>query len=55
MFSWMVRARFAIFSRPIEPVHPVHRYMMEIAMMLRPAAAYPVNSGLVRKGCNEGM
>lgn len=55
MYGWMAMARFALFGRDLPKGEPVFWFMMQIAMFLGFATAYPVNWWLVRRGIKEKM
>jgi hypothetical protein len=57
MFAWMAVTRFALFPEPtrIHPNMAVFWFMMQIAMIVGWATAYPANVWLLRKGWKEKM
>ena len=55
MYGWMALVRFAIFGRDLPKSSPVFWFMMQIAMFLGFATAYPVNWWLIRRGIKEKM
>jgi len=57
MFAWMAITRFALFPEPrrIHPNMAVFWFMMQIAMIVGWATAYPANLWLIRKGWKEKM
>ncbi|MGN6625416.1 MAG: DUF4396 domain-containing protein [Tepidisphaeraceae bacterium] len=55
MYGWMAIATFAIFGHEIPKDSPVFWFMMQIAMLLGFATAYPVNVWLVKRGIKEKM
>lgn len=55
MYGWMAIARFALIGHPFEKSSPVFWVMMQIAMLVGFATAYPVNVLLLRYGLKERM
>jgi hypothetical protein len=57
MFGWMALTRFVFFPEPhrIHPNMAVFWFMMQIAMIVGWATAYPANTWLLRKGWKEKM
>jgi hypothetical protein len=57
MFVWMALTRFVFFPEPrrIFPNMAVYWFMMQIAMIIGWATAYPGNVWLIRKGWKEKM
>lgn len=57
MFGWMAITRFLVFPEParIHPNMAVFWFMMQIAMIVGWATAYPANVWLLRKGWKEKM
>ncbi|HWR16454.1 MAG TPA: DUF4396 domain-containing protein [Terriglobales bacterium] len=57
MFAWMALTRFVFFPEPtrIHPNMAVFWFMMQIAMIVGWATAYPANVWLLRKGWKEKM
>jgi hypothetical protein len=57
MFAWMALTRFAFFPEPrrIYPDMAVFWFMMQIAMIIGWATAYPANAWLIRNGWKEKM
>ena len=55
MYGWMAICFFLIFKQQIKPSDPVFWFMMQIAMLIGFATAYPVNWGLIKKGIKEAM
>ena len=57
MFVWMALTRFVFFPEPhrIHPDMAVFWFMMQIAMMIGWATAYPANVWLLKKGWKEKM
>ena len=55
MYGWMAIATFLIFGHEIPKSSPVFWFMMQIAMLVGFATAYPVNWWLVRSGVKEKM
>jgi Domain of unknown function (DUF4396) len=57
MFGWMALTRFVFFAEParIHPNMAVFWFMMQIAMIVGWATAYPANAWLLRKGWKEKM
>ncbi len=55
MFVWMLLTRFVFFVHDLPPTDPVYWFMMQIAMLVGFATAYPMNRWLIRKGWKEAM
>ena len=55
MYGWMAISFFLIFHRKIPTTEPLFWFMMQIAMLLGFATAYPTNWWLVKKGIKEAM
>lgn len=55
MFVWMLLTRFVFLKRDLPPTEPVYWFMMQIAMLIGFATAYPMNRWLIRKGWKEAM
>jgi Domain of unknown function (DUF4396) len=55
MYGWMAVVRFALFGRELPKSDPTFWFMMQLAMFLGFATAYPLNWWLVRKGIKEQM
>lgn len=55
MFVWMLLTRFVFFGRDLPPTNPVYWFMMQIAMLVGFATAYPMNGWLIKKGWKEAM
>jgi hypothetical protein len=55
MFVWMLLARFVIFRHELSPTGAVYWLMMQIAMLVGFATAYPMNRWLIIKGWKEAM
>jgi Domain of unknown function (DUF4396) len=56
MFGWMALVYFVLFPSPhLHPSGAVFWFMMQIAMMVGWAIAYPANVWLIKKGWKEKM
>lgn len=55
MFAWMILVQLVLFPRHLDPLQPTYWFMMQIAMLLGFATAYPVNWWLLRRGIKEAM
>ncbi|HEY4187432.1 MAG TPA: DUF4396 domain-containing protein [Polyangia bacterium] len=55
MYGWMAVVRFTLFGRDLPKGSPLFWFMMQIAMVLGFATAYPVNWWLLRVGIKEKM
>ena len=56
MFGWMALVYFVLFSDPhLHPNEAVFWFMMQIAMIVGWATAYPANLWLIKKGWKEKM
>ena len=55
MYGWMALATFVIFSREIPRTTPLFWFMMQLAMWLGFATAFPVNWLLLKRGVKEKM
>lgn len=57
MFAWMALTRFTLFPEPrrVYPNSVLFWFMMQVAMIVGWATAYPANGWLIRKGWKEKM
>lgn len=55
MYGWMAISIFLIFHEKLEANNPVFWFMMQIAMLLGFATAFPMNWWLIKKGIKEEM
>ncbi len=55
MYGWMAIAVFVFFGHEIPKTDPLFWFMMQIAMLIGFATAYPVNWWLLRAGIKEKM
>ncbi len=56
MFGWMAVVQLVFFTNPhLTADHAAYWFMMQIAMVLGFATAYPVNWWLIRSGIKEAM
>lgn len=55
MYGWMAISFFLIFNYKIPTTNPLFWFMMQIAMLLGFATAFPTNWWLIRKGIKEKM
>lgn len=55
MYGWMAISFFLIFHRKIPTIEPLFWFMMQIAMLLGFATAFPTNWWLIKKGIKEAM
>ena len=55
MYGWMAISFFLIFNRKIPTTEPLFWFMMQIAMLLGFATAFPTNWWLIKKGIKEAM
>jgi Domain of unknown function (DUF4396) len=55
MYGWMATARFALVGHELDKSTPLFWVMMQVAMCVGFATAYPVNWWLVQRGIKERM
>lgn len=55
MYGWMAISVFVIFGQGLQKTDPVFWFMMQIAMLVGFATAYPTNWCLLRAGIKEKM
>lgn len=56
MFAWMLLSRFVLFAdHPLHANQAAYWFMMQLAMWIGFATAYPVNRWLLRAGLKEAM
>lgn len=55
MYGWMAIATFLVFGHELPKTSPVFWFMMQIAMLVGFATAYPVNAWLLRVKIKEAM
>ncbi|HET8942323.1 MAG TPA: DUF4396 domain-containing protein [Rudaea sp.] len=55
MYGWMAIATFAIFGHELDKSGPVFWFMMQVAMLIGFATAYPVNAWLLKAKIKEVM
>jgi len=55
MYGWMAISYFLIFHRRIPTTEPLFWFMMQIAMLLGFATAFPTNWWLIKKGIKDPM
>jgi hypothetical protein len=55
MFAWMALTHEVLFKPPLKPAQWEYWFMMQIAMAVGFATAYPANWWLIRKGIKETM
>lgn len=55
MYGWMAITFFVLFNHKLEATDPLFWCMMQIAMLLGLATAFPVNWWLIKKGIKEVM
>jgi hypothetical protein len=55
MYGWMSISFFLIFHQRLEASDPLFWFMMQIAMILGFATAFPMNWWLIKKGIKEEM
>ncbi len=55
MVVWMALVYFVFFHPHLKPDQPVYWFMMQIAMLVGFATAYPMNRWLIQKGLKEVM
>lgn len=55
MFGWMIPVQLVLFPAHLHPDEPAYWLMMQVAMLLGFATAYPVNWWLLRVGIKERM
>jgi len=55
MFAWMALVYFVLFHPHLMPDQPAYWFMMQIAMVVGFATAYPMNRWLIKKGFKEAM
>lgn len=55
MYGWMAIAIFLIFRHDLEATDTLFWFMMQIAMLLGFATAFPMNWWLIKKGIKEKM
>lgn len=55
MFLWMGLVYFVFFHPHLKPNQPAYWFMMQIAMIVGFATAYPMNRWLIRSGLKEAM
>lgn len=55
MFAWMALVYFVLFHPHLTPDQPAYWFMMQIAMVVGFATAYPMNQWLIKKGFKETM
>ena len=55
MYGWMAIAIFLIFRHNLEATDPLFWFMMQIAMLLGFATAFPTNWWLIKRGIKEAM
>ncbi len=55
MYGWMAVVVFLVFGHEIPKTSPVFWFMMQIAMLVGFATAYPVNTWLLRAKIKEAM
>ena len=55
MYGWMAIVTFLLFGHDLAKTGPVFWFMMQIAMLVGFATAYPVNWWLLRRGVKEAM
>ncbi len=55
MYGWMAISFFLIFHHKIPTTEPLFWFMMQVAMLLGFATAFPTNWWLIKKGIKEEM